>query len=128
MRYLVDTDIVIDHLENVPETVTLLDRLASNGLAMSMITYMEAFQGVARRGPTPDHAEARLEELIRVIPIIPFSAPVARRCARLREQLRGVGKKTRDRSLDLIIAATALEHGLFLITRNVNDYSDIPGL
>ena len=25
-------------------------------------------------------------------------------------------------------AATALEHGLILVTRNVSDYSDIPGL
>jgi predicted nucleic acid-binding protein len=29
---------------------------------------------------------------------------------------------------DLIIAATALEYGLTVVTRNVHDYRDIPGL
>lgn len=30
--------------------------------------------------------------------------------------------------MDLFIAATAIEHGLSLVTRNTRDYSDIPGL
>ena len=44
MPYLVDSDWVIDHLANVPEAVQLLDRLAQDGIAISIITYMEAFQ------------------------------------------------------------------------------------
>jgi predicted nucleic acid-binding protein len=34
----------------------------------------------------------------------------------------------RQRALDLIIAATALEHDLTLVTRNREDFQDIPGL
>jgi predicted nucleic acid-binding protein len=32
------------------------------------------------------------------------------------------------RALDLLIAAPALEHQLTLVTRNLGDYNDIPGL
>jgi len=53
---------------------------------------------------------------------------VARRCARLRLDLKNRGKRVRSRALDLITAATALEHGLTLVTRNTVDYHDIPGL
>jgi tRNA(fMet)-specific endonuclease VapC len=59
---------------------------------------------------------------------ISFSTAVARRCASLREQLRTAGKRVRPRALDLLIAATALDHNLTLVTRNVKDYDDIPDL
>jgi predicted nucleic acid-binding protein len=58
----------------------------------------------------------------------PLSPAIARRCARLREELKGRGRRVRDRALDLIIAATALEHELRLVTRNLADYEDIPDL
>ena len=37
-------------------------------------------------------------------------------------------KRVKARALDLINAAIALEHDLTLVTRNVRDYQDIPGL
>jgi predicted nucleic acid-binding protein len=38
------------------------------------------------------------------------------------------GKRPTRRGFDLLIAATAIEHGLTLVTRNVRDYADIRGL
>jgi len=37
-------------------------------------------------------------------------------------------KRVKSRALDLINAAIALERDLTLVTRNVEDYKDIPGL
>jgi predicted nucleic acid-binding protein len=48
MPYLIDSHVIIDHLADVPEASDLLSRLAKDGIAMSIITYMEAFQGVTR--------------------------------------------------------------------------------
>jgi len=59
---------------------------------------------------------------------LPISPEIARRCAQLRETLRREGKRVRQRALDLLIAATALEFGLTVVTRNSEDYRDIPGL
>ncbi len=42
MPYLVDTDLVIDHLATITEANQLLDTLAPEGKAISIITYMEA--------------------------------------------------------------------------------------
>ena len=127
MPYLIDTDWVIDLLASVPEAVQLLDRLAQDGIAISIITYMEAYQGV-ERSPHPEEAQNKLSALLDSLPVVPLSPAVAQRCARLRETLRKQGKRVNARSLDLIIAATALEHNLTLVTRNTEDYADVPGL
>ena len=117
----------IDLLAGVPEAVQLLDRLAQDGIAISMITYMEAYQGV-ERSSHPEEAQSKLGALLNSVPVIPLTPAVAQRCARLRETLRKQGKRVNARSLDLIIAVTALECNLTLVTRNTEDYADIPGL
>ena len=127
MPYLIDTDLVIDHLANIPEANQLLDQLAPEGIAISMITYMEVYQGVAR-SPHVQDARAKFQAFRRSVPVLPFSLSVAKRCAVLREQLKTEQKRVKARALDLINAAIALEHGLTLVTRNVKDYQDIPDL
>jgi predicted nucleic acid-binding protein len=42
--------------------------------------------------------------------------------------LRKRGSRVRGRALDLLIAAAAIEGGFTLVTRNYDDYKDIPGL
>jgi predicted nucleic acid-binding protein len=37
-------------------------------------------------------------------------------------------KRVKSRALDLIIAATALEYGLTLVTKNTEDFKDISDL
>ncbi len=127
MTYLIDSDWVIDHLEEVPDANRLLDTLAGDGIAISMITYMEVFQGV-ERSPSRSDALVKLRAFLAAVPVLPVSFPVAERCARLRETLKAQRKRVNSRALDLINAATALEHNLTFVTRNIDDYKDIPGL
>jgi predicted nucleic acid-binding protein len=96
------------------------------GIAISIITYIEVFQGVIRMNTSvADHA---LEAMLTSTPVLPISLVVAQRVARLRVFLQRQGRRTRSRALNLIIAATALEHDLTLVTRNTDDYRDIPGI
>jgi tRNA(fMet)-specific endonuclease VapC len=127
MPYLIDSHVVIDHLADVPEASALLSRLAVDGIAISIITYMEVFQGIAR-SPHQEEAQAKFRAFAKDIPILPFSIAVAERCARLRETLRRQNKRVNSRALDLIIAATALEYDLTLVTENNKDFEDIPDL
>lgn len=60
--------------------------------------------------------------------VLPIPRDVARRCARLREALRRQGHRVNSRAFDLINAAIAIEHDLTLVTRNANDFRDIPNL
>ena len=127
MPYLSDSDWVIDYLAGGAESLQLLESLADEGIAISILTSMEVYQGILR-SPQPEEVEGRLVGFLSSVPIIPVSLEVAQRCARLREILRVQGKRVNQRALDLLIAATALEHDLTLITRNKRDYADIPGL
>jgi predicted nucleic acid-binding protein len=127
MAYLVDSTLVIDHLANVPDAAQLIDQLAQDGIVMSIVTYMEAFQGVVR-SEQPKEAAKKFHAFADLVLILPFSRAVAERCARLRETLRSQNKRVKSRALDLIIAATALEYGLTLVTKNTEDFTDIPGL
>ena len=128
MAYLIDTDIVLDHLAGLPDATALLGELAADSdLFISIVTYMEAYQSVLR-SPTQHEAQEQFTAFVTVVPVLPFAEDVARRCAALRETLRRQGRRVRARALDLMIAATALEHQLILVTRNRHDYADIPGL
>jgi len=127
VAYLLDSNLVIPYLADDPATVPLIERLASEGIAISIITYLEVYQGTLRSAD-PERAQEQFERFLAVVPTLSLSPAVARRCARLREDLKGRGRRVRDRALDLVIAATALEHGLPLVTRNLADYEDIPEL
>jgi tRNA(fMet)-specific endonuclease VapC len=127
MPYLLDTDIVVDHLLDAHGTRYLLDAMADEGLAMSVVTYMEAYEG-ACLSDHPRRLAARFERLVEAVPVVPFTRATARRCARLRAGLRKRGSRVRARALDLLNAATAIEGNCTLVTRNIDDYKDIPGL
>ncbi len=96
-------------------------------MAISIITYLEVFQGTLR-APDPISAQAQLNAFVTTAPILPISIEVAQRCAHIREHLRQHGRRVQQRAMDLLIAATAIEYNLTLVTRNSNDYQDIPGL
>lgn len=127
MRYLLDSDWLIDYLKEEPEALELIEQLAQDGILISIITYMEIFQGVLR-SHDPVLAQNQLNAFVAAVPVLPFTQAVAESCAHLRETLRKQGKRPQRRALDLMIAATAIAHGLVLVTRNVTDYQDLPDL
>jgi tRNA(fMet)-specific endonuclease VapC len=127
MPYLIDSDVVIDHLADVAAATQLLEQLATDGIAVSIITYMKAYQGVLR-SPHSAIARKQFEAFLETVPVLPFSQACAKRCAQLRETLHREGKRVKARALDLMTAAIALEYGLTLVTRNIEDYNDIHGL
>jgi predicted nucleic acid-binding protein len=127
MAYLLDTDVLRYYLDDVSDAVALVAALIPDGISISIVTYMELYQGTLQTRD-PSQAQKQLMGLLDAIPTLPLSPAVARRCAHLREDLKRAGKRVRQRALDLLIAATALEHGLVLVTRNREDFNDIPSL
>lgn len=127
MPYLIDSDIVIDHLKDDEETLELIGWLSEDLVSISVITYMEDYHGVLR-SPDPDNANQKFNAFMARVPALPISVEVAKRCATVREELRQSGRSFRPRGLDLLIAATAMEYDLTLVTRNTKHYDDILGL
>lgn len=127
MPYLIDSDYAIDYLGGDFQVRDLIRSLQAEGCAISSIAYMEAFEGVFRSDDVADAADA-FETFLIDVPVLSVSESVARRCAMLRIGLRRAGKRVAPRALDLLIAATAIEYGLTVVTRNAKDYADIPEL
>jgi predicted nucleic acid-binding protein len=127
VRYLIDTTVLIPYFAGDQNARNLIKRLLTDGIAVSILAYLEAYQGVIESAD-PVEARRKFDAFFDGVPILPVSPAVARRCAELRSLLKRQGKNPRRRAFDLVIAATALEHGLALVTHNEQDYRDIPDL
>ncbi len=124
-RYLIDTDWIIDALNNQATAVNHLTDLAPEGLAVSLISYGELWEG-AKFARNPEREIYGLEAFLQGKDMLTLSVEIMRRFGDLRGALRQSGQSLSD--LDLLIAATALEHDLVLVTRNVRHFQRVPGL
>jgi toxin FitB len=108
-RILLDTDVLVDHLRGHRRLIAGKDELH-----VSAVTRAELFSG---RGAE----EARIRRLLHPMVGLPVNDAIAVRAGRLR-------RDTTRRLPDALIAATALEHRLTLVTRNSRDFEGIRGL
>lgn len=127
MRYLLDTTVLIPYLAGDRPEVALVARLSDAGIAVSIISYLEVWQGTIDVSD-PGSAQRRVEALFVSIPLLPVDIAVARRSAELRAMIKRQGGNPRRRSFDIVIAATAIEHHMELVTHNTKDFTDIPDL
>jgi tRNA(fMet)-specific endonuclease VapC len=123
--YLIDSDVVADALKGRPQAVQQLSTLAPNGLAISLITYGEIYEGILY-SQNPTASERVFRQFLRDVTVIPLTRPIMRRFAQLRGQLRAAGNIISD--FDLLIAATAIHNNLALVSRNKKHFQRVPGL
>jgi predicted nucleic acid-binding protein len=122
MKYLVDIDWVIDALANIPAAITPLRQLAHDGIAVSMISFGELYDG-AYGSRVPLTEIARIQQFLSSYPVINLSDAIMDRFAQTRTLLRSQGMLIPN--MDIL---TALAHNLTLLTRNVRHFQRIPGL
>jgi predicted nucleic acid-binding protein len=124
--YLLDTDWIVDILNGQENAIHTALELAPAGLALSIITYGELYEGAAfAHDPAP--ALAGLRSFLKGKAMLPLTQPIMERFAQIRGSLpRPLRQQIGD--LDILIAATCLEHNLTLLTRNRKDFQQIPDL
>ena len=125
MSNLLDTDWAIDYMNYAPQTVRRVEELRPQGIAISIISVAELYEGV-RNGYEPERQERTLLNLLRTFNIIPLSVPICRIFGSERGRLRRAGTRIED--MDLLIGATALHHNLTLLTNNRRHFGRLPGL
>lgn len=125
MRYLLDSDWIIDSLAERRNVPALIKEHSVGGIAVSIVTIGEVYEGAFGSARPKEHL-ASLRQFLEPFPVLPLTDPIMERFARLRSHLR------RQRNLipdfDLLFAATAVEHDLTLLTFNQRHFTRIPGL
>ena len=119
MTYLVDTDWMVDYLDGDRAATQFLGSIESEGLGISIVTFGELYEGIYF-GSDPVGKEADLMRVLTWVEVVSLTENTMRRFARIRGTLRRQGRIIGDP--DLLIAATALEHDLTLVTRNVRHF------
>ena len=89
-----------------------------------MLSLAELQRGVYRDPSLRAIRQARLEALLRGLPVLPFDATAALAYGRIIAQCGWV----RGRDFDRMIAAHAISSNSVLVTDNTADFSDVPGL
>ena len=122
---LLDSDWIIDYLTGVPETVARVDALRSEGVSMSIVSLAELYEGTLY-SRDPQAREAELASFVSAVDVLPLDDGVCRIFASERGRLRALGAPIAD--FDLLIGATAIRHGLTLLTNNRRHFERISGL
>jgi predicted nucleic acid-binding protein len=114
---LLDTCILIDYLNGVPPAGDVLVEYAGNS-AISVITWMEVMAGAFKLDRERQQVTRRFLAGFNQLPV---DESVAEQAASIRAQ-RGI------KLPDAIIDATARVGNRLLLTRNVKDFKNIPGV
>jgi tRNA(fMet)-specific endonuclease VapC len=125
VRYLVDTDWVIHYLNGHDEIVSRIQEFDAQGLALSFISLAELYEGVFY-SRDPGKGEAGLRAFLRGVELLGLDDETTRIFGRERGRLRAQGQIISD--FDLLIGATAIRHGLTILTNNRRHFELIQDL
>lgn len=126
MRYLLDTSICIYIAKQKPMGVLArLQQLHPGEVGMSIITFLELVYGACKSQQQAANLQ-RIEDLERLIPVLPLDTTVSRHCGQMRADLERKGSPIG--AYDLLIAAHALSQNLVLVTNNVREFRRVAGL
>ncbi len=125
MLYLMDTSTCSFALRSEYGVDRRMAGMKASDAAISVIVLAEAWAG-SRKSSKPDLWRERWRKLIATWSILPFDESCAEVYAQIRHDLERRG--TMIGIHDCQIAATALTHGLIVVTDNDVEFKRVPGL
>jgi len=119
---IIDSTFLIDLMAGEAGAVAKLDELVEDAepLAVSALTVTEVSRGIEN-----DDRDT-FDDVIEDVSVVPFGRGEARRAADLLRSLDGSGIPIG--AVDAMIAATALERGEKVLTRNLAEFERVDGL
>jgi tRNA(fMet)-specific endonuclease VapC len=125
VRYLLDTNTCIAAIR---QNALVLGRMVNrppDQMAVAVMTVAELWFG-ALKSKDPARGRSLADSFLEPFTRLPFDDEAADRYAAARLHLESRGTPIGER--DLIIGATALAHGLTVVTNNVREFNRIPEL
>jgi len=126
--YLFDTDAISEVLRSrpLPGYVEWLETVPRDQQFTSAVAVGELYKGAFRSSDRNRHLENIEERVLPAVTVLPYDTGVARVFGQIRAHLEQTGQILPD--ADLQIAATALYHGLQLVTGNLRHFERVPEL
>lgn len=124
MKYLLDTNIVVNHIR---KKIILGEKVLRDGAAISIITLAELFYG-AHKSDNPTKSLESIDTTIELLKLelVNLSEQIVIEFGNLKVGLEAKGQRLED--FDLLIGATAKTLSLILVTGNVKHFERITGL
>ncbi|MBN8713005.1 MAG: type II toxin-antitoxin system VapC family toxin [Xanthomonadales bacterium] len=128
MMRLLDTNVLSELVRARPDPVVVgqLRQHHSRELFASVITRYELRYGASLRQDAEAFWARLQHSIMPVVTWLPVTQAIAERGGVIAAALRRAGRTCGD--LDPLLAATALEHDLTLVTRNVKHFEQVPQL
>ncbi|MDD9944156.1 MAG: PIN domain-containing protein [Myxococcales bacterium] len=128
MGFLIDTSVFVAWERGQFDNVVPGSVSAEAEVALSAITVSELLHGVERADSAQRRASraAFVEGVLNAVRVLPVDLAVSRVHARVWADLRA--REELIGAHDMLIAATALHHGLAIATRNEREFRRIPEL
>lgn len=125
MRFLLDTNIVINVLRGAAEPLRRHLRDHSDQLTVSAITVSELHYGVVRSAD-PVRNRRAVAEFLPFVDILPFDVSAAEHAGDIRADLARRG--TPIGGYDVLITGHARSQGLTVVTHNRREFDRVSGL
>lgn len=126
MRYLLDTCVISDFIKGEAGTTARLKQTPPADTAISTITVMELRYGLALNPQRAQKVEPAITSILSSVTILSFGTAEAEQAAQIRATLKSQGQPIG--AYDVLIAATALQHNLIMVTANQREFERISGL
>lgn len=126
MRYLLDTCVISDFVKGEVGTILRLKQTPPVDIAVSAVTVMELSYGLALNPQRAQKVEPVIASILSSVTILPFSTVEAEQAAQIRAVLKSQGQPIG--AYDILIAATALQHHLIMVTANQREFERVPNL
>lgn len=124
--YLIDSTLLAGYLQGREGALSLIDPWLDDGLArVSLISYGDVIEFYLSQ-PHFERRQRELRQLVEAFAPIPLSYQVLERYATTRRQIRRPYGPGTIGDIDTLIAATALEHDLTVVTTDF-DFARVPG-
>ncbi|GAB4355628.1 MAG: tRNA(fMet)-specific endonuclease VapC [Methylohalobius crimeensis] len=125
LKYMLDTNIAIYTIKNKPSEVREAFKAHDGQMCISTITLMELIYG-AEASAAVDRNLREIEGFAARLEVLPYDNDAAAHTGQLRAELKKIGRPIGP--YDEMIAGHARSQGLVIITNNIKQFENAPGI
>jgi len=126
MKYLLDTCVISDFIKGDINTLHKIKNTSPSEIAISTITLMEIEYGLTLNPQLARKIKPIIFDFLAVMYILNFTRDDANQVALTRALLKQQGNPIG--SYDILLAGTALNNKLIMVTSNIKEFNKISGL